>query len=115
MDPQILNLRMYQDRNFTQTIMFYEDATHTTLLDLTDYEFKATVTAIQDSTSRLYATFTQDIDLEFSVLTLSLVPAQLLLIPIGITFWDLLVTVDSDSQSYFIGTVTVAGTSASVL
>lgn len=106
---QTVNIDTRQGRNFIKDIIFYENKTTDVLYDITDHTFKAEVRAAQESTSTLFATIAIEIFFVESRIRLTMIPAVTLEIPIGEAFWDLLVTVDGVSQSWFEGTNTSTG------
>jgi hypothetical protein len=104
MTPGIYNIETRQGRDFKKTFTFY-DEDGIALLDLSTWAVSAEIRRTQQRDSTLYTTFTVDIDLPTSTITLTLTELQTQDIPVIIAYYDILVTIGTDSQSYIEGKV----------
>jgi hypothetical protein len=113
MIPKRHNIITRQGRDFKKTFTFYE-SDGTTLLDLSTWAVSAEVRKEQQRETTLYTTFTVDINTITSVVTLTLTEIQTQTIPVGVAYYDMLVTIGTDSQSYIEGKVRSSGGSTQV-
>lgn len=107
MVPANHDLTIYRDRDFSQTFYF---KSHGEAMDLTDYEARAEMRPIKDSTT-LIAVFTATINIPAGSITLTLTDVQTLALKDNKAFWDLVLT-DPDGlrQPFIEGQVNIQGT-----
>jgi len=108
MDPARLQLKIYRGRDYFKDLIFQDG--DGALLDISGYVFKAEIRSTNCQAGTLLTTFTIAVDTETSTITLSLTNTQTLLIQEGVAYWDLLVVIGDDDQSYVKGKVKSIGT-----
>lgn len=107
MDPANHDLTIYRDRDFTQTFYFKSLGV---AMDLTGYTGKAEIRENKDAADLIVA-FQVTIDPLIGSVALSLTDTQTMLIPDGVSAWDLVLTDPHGlRQSYLEGQVKVVGT-----
>ena len=108
MEPASHDLTIYRDRDFSQT--FYLKDSLRVALDLTGYTGKAEIRENRDAAALIVA-FQVTIDPLIGSIVISLTDTQTMLLPDGITAWDLVLTDSHGSrQNYIEGQVKVVGT-----
>jgi hypothetical protein len=90
--PKTMNLPIVQGRTFSRRMIFFINYDNNQLMDLTGYTFNAQVREHQDLKSKLLATFNITVDLTASAVKIELTKSQTADIPIGVSWWDLVVT-----------------------
>jgi hypothetical protein len=107
MEPAVYDLTIYRDRDFSQT--FYLK-TLGDPMDLTNYTGKAEIRENKDVADLIVA-FQVTIDPLIGSIVLTLTDTQTILLPDGITAWDLVLTDPHGArQNYIEGQVKVVGT-----
>ena len=107
MEPATHDLTIYRDRDFSQT--FYLK-TLGDPMDLTDYTGKAEIRENKDAAALIVA-FQVTVDPLIGSIVISLTDTQTMLLPDGLTSWDLVLTDPHGlRQNYIEGQVKVVGT-----
>ena len=107
MEPATHDMTIYRDRDFSQT--FYLK-TLGVAMDLTGYTGKAEIRENRDDANLIVA-FQVTIDPLIGSFVVSLTDTQTILIPDGVSAWDLVLTDPHGSrQNYIEGQVKVVGT-----
>ena len=109
MIAKTLNLQITQGRDFSRTLTFYNDYDAGTKLDISGYTFKAQIREQQDQASTLLATFTMTVTTATSTVVMELTDSDTADLPPGIAWWDLVVTVGGNSQSWLGGQAIIKG------
>jgi hypothetical protein len=108
MIPATLNLTIYRDRDFSKTLYFKTSLGE--IMDLTGYTGKAEIRENKDAAA-LTVAFQVTIAPLLGSVVLSLADTQTMLLPDGISVWDLVLTDPHGSRQNFIeGVITVLGT-----
>jgi hypothetical protein len=107
MEPAVYDLTIYRDRDFSKTFYF---KTLGEAMDLTGYTGKAEIRENKDAAALIVA-FQVTIDPLIGSIGISLTDTQTMLLPDGITAWDLVLTDPHGvRQNYIEGQVRVVGT-----
>lgn len=107
MEPATHDLTIYRDRDFSQTFYF---KTLGEAMDLTGYTGKAEIRENRDAAALIVAFQVTIVPLIGSI-TLSLTDTQTMLLPDGVTAWDLVLTDPHGLRQNFVeGEVKVVGT-----
>ena len=107
MEPAILNLTIYRDRDFSKTLYFKSLGV---AMDLTGYTGKAEIRENKDDANLIVA-LQVTIDPLIGSIVISLTDTQTILLPVGVLAWDLVLTDPHGSrQNYIEGQVDVVST-----
>ena len=116
--PIRADLVIYQNRDFYKAFYFYEDAEHTTPLDISSWTFKAQLRVGEDVNSDLLADFAIEVvsNEETAYARMHLTPSQTGSLPVetdcnpNTAHWDMYVLKDGAYLPYFYGRVQVKPT-----
>ena len=111
MEARIANISLRQGRDFLKTYeVFTVNSDGSEILrDISAWEITAEIRVTQNSGADLLGTFVIAIDTINSIITLSLTDTVTQIIPEGIWYYDILVTIAGYDQTYIEGNVTVYG------
>ena len=105
MKPAKENLTIRRDREFAKDYTFKDAAG--ALVDISTWSFASQIRSTDCQEGTLLATFAIAIDTATSTIQLTLTNTETLALPAGTAYWDLLVTIGTDDQSYIEGKVKV--------
>jgi len=105
MKPAKENIIIRRDREFAKDFTFKTAAG--ALRDISTWNFAAEIRETNCESGSLLATFAIVVDTATSTISLSLSNTETKAIPEGKAYWDLLVTIGTNDQTYIEGKVTV--------
>lgn len=103
MIPAKRNLTIRRGRDYIKDFVFQNADGE--LIDITTWSFVSEVRGTDCQSGTLLATFTIVVDVPTAMITLSLTDIETLAIPEGDAFWDLLVSIGDNDQSYMSGKI----------